>query len=95
MMTVRDAPWPAGSVPSQETSFSAAAVRVVLQLPWPSLRSGSPLQAEPFYLRWFTDTVTNSPDSRWRNVCTREGLLPVLPKLNVVNEPASSTVAGL
>ena len=53
------------------------------------------MQAEPFDLRWLTDTLTSSPESLWRKVWSSEGRFPVLPKLRVSKEPAGSTVAGL
>src|SRR5262249_4500563 len=75
-------PLAVGSVASQSTSASAAALRVWLQLPWPSPRSGSPtsLQSEPFDLRWLTTTVKRAPVAFTSNVCASDGRLVVSTK---------------
>ena len=82
MIRKSGSPLPVGSVASQSTSASAAALRVWLQLPWPSPRSGSPtsLQSEPFDLRWFTTTVNRAPVALTWKVCASDGRLFVSMK---------------
>ena len=75
MIRKSGSPLPVGSVASQSTSAWAAALRVLLQLPWPSPVSGSPtsLQAEPFDLRWLTATVKRAPVAFTWKVCASTG----------------------
>ena len=72
-------PLPVGSVSSQSTRASAAAVRVPLQLPWPSPVSGSPtaLQSEPLDLRWLTTAVMRAPSAFASKVWAIDGRLRV------------------
>src|SRR5262245_5338786 len=92
-----------GSVAIQLSSACAALLRVWLQLPWPSFKSGSltSLQLEPFDFRWLTITVKRSPVAVSVNVWARDGRFLVSMKsgskalVSSANEPVSDTLVGL
>src|SRR5688500_10882128 len=103
MIRKSGSPLPVGSVASQEANAAAAAVRVLLQLPCPSPKSGSPtvLQSEPFDFRWLTTTVSFWPDRLCSNVCASDGRLSVSMKRGstadviALKAPAGVTALGL
>src|SRR5436190_20421767 len=75
-------PLPVGSVAIHDRRAAAAAVRVLLQLPWPSPVSGSftLLQSELLDFKWLTTRVTFWPEALCWNVCASEGRLSVSMK---------------
>ena len=102
MIRKSGSPLPVGSLASQSTSACAAALRVLLQLPWPSPASGSSgVHAEPFDLRWFTATVKRSPVAFTWKVWASTGRFRVSMKrgstaeVSTLNVPTGVTFAGL